>query len=317
MEKKNGLRQIKMAKRGEMTYKDLEQEYIKKCKVNNLSEYTIDFYIVSGRSFNKFVNITKLKVSEINRDLVDDYILFLKDTGVKDVTINTYMHGISPIIKYGMGLGIIEKFGFKEIRTTEQIKQVYTDEELSMLLEKPDMTSFAEYRNWVIVNFLLGTGIRALELRNIKIEDVDLASSMLIVKRTKSRKQRYIPVSKSLNKVLTEYLDYRKAESKEDYLFCNIFGEQLPRTTLQMSITKYCKKRGVSKYSLHLFRHTFAKKWIMNQGSAFALQKILGHSSMKMVNHYVNLYAEDLKRNYDEFCALESVVKNSKERITF
>jgi len=315
MKSKNGLRKMTLTRGTDLNFVELKEQYLKKCKVNNLSEYTISFYEVSSRTFGKFISLSDLKVEDITRDLVDDYILHLRTTEVKAVTINTYIRGITPIIKYGMSLGLVKKFPFKEIKTTEEIKQVYTEEELKLLLRKPDMSSFADYRNYVIVNFLLGTGVRALELRSVKIKDVDLSSSMLIVKRTKSRRQRYIPISKTLNKILTEYLEFRKAESDDMYLFCNEFGEFLPRTTLQMGMTRYCKKRGLSKYSLHLFRHTFAKMWILNKGDIFSLQKILGHSSLKMVNHYLNLYAVDLQRNYDDFCALESVSEGDKQRI--
>ena len=138
---------------------------------------------------------------------------------------------------------------------------------------------------------------------------------MLLVSRTKSRRQRYIPISRSLNKTLMEYLDVRKAENVKEFLFCNEFGQYLPRTTLQMAITKYCLTRGVTKYSLHLFRHTFANMWILNQGDIFSLQKILGHSSLKQVQHYANLAMDDVKRNFDSFCALESVVVNDRSRI--
>jgi len=112
-----------------------------------------------------------------------------------------------------------------------------------------------------------------------------------------------------------EYLDVRKAENVKEFLFCNEFGQYLPRTTLQMAITKYCLTRGVTKYSLHLFRHTFANMWILNQGDIFSLQKILGHSSLKQVQHYANLAMDDVKRNFDSFCALESVVVNDRSRI--
>lgn len=108
-----------------------------------------------GNTFNKFICLSELMASDVTRDLMDDYILHLKSTGVKAATINTYIRGISPIIKYGMGMGLIKEFGFKEIKITEEIKQVYTHEELKILLEKPDMTSFTEYRNWVIINFLM------------------------------------------------------------------------------------------------------------------------------------------------------------------
>lgn len=307
MKTKNGLKKMTLSRSKDINFVELQKQYLKKCQVNNLSEYTIRFYEVSCRTFGKFINLEELKVSDISRDLIDDYILHLKNTGVKDITINTYVRGITPIIKYGMELGLVNRFGFKEIRTTEDIKDVYSHSELAILLQKPISDSFAEFRNWTIINFLLGTGVRALELRSIKIKDIDLTSSMLILRRTKNRKQRYVPISKNLNKILNEYLAFRKPLNEEDYLFCNEFGEFLPRTTLQNAIWKYCRKRGVSKYSLHLFRHTFAKLWILNKGNVFTLQKVLGHSSLKQVNHYLNLYAEDIKKDFDDYCALESV----------
>ena len=319
MKPKNGLKRFKFSKEKDLAYEELFMQYLKKCDVNNLSEHTIKTYKVNHRYFSKFLkqekNIEEPMTSDITKDLIDDYIIYLKGTGIKAITVNTYVQNISPIIKHGMELGLIERFGFKEIKTTEEIKEVYTDEELFKLLKKPELQSFAEYRNWVIINFLLGTGVRALELRNIRIKDVDLSSSMLILRKTKNRKQRYVPVSKTLNKILTEYIDYRRAESDEGFLFCNEFGEYMPRTTLQGGITKYCKRRGVNKYSLHLFRHTFCKKWVTKNGNLFVLQKILGHSSLKMVNHYSNLYSEDLQQNFNSFCALESVSKNF-EKIT-
>ena len=138
---------------------------------------------------------------------------------------------------------------------------------------------------------------------------------MLIVRRTKNKKQRYVPISKALNETLSEYIEFRKANSEDDYLFCNEFGEFMPRTTLQMAITKYCKKRGLNKYSIHLFRHTFAKYWILKGGDIFTLQKILGHSSLKMVKHYANLFDEDLKHNYDNLCPLDNVIKTKRSRV--
>ncbi|KJR46173.1 Phage integrase [Desulfosporosinus sp. I2] len=192
MKAKNGLKRMTMTKGEDITFPELKKRYLKKCMVNNLSEYTIKFYETSCNMFNKFINLSELMVSDVTRDLIDDYILHLKGTGIKAVSINTYIRGICSIIKYGMSMGLIKEFGFKEIKITEEIKQVYTHEELKLLLVKPEINSFSEYRNWVIINFLIGTGVRALELRSIKIKDVDLKGSMLLVSRTKGRRQRYI-----------------------------------------------------------------------------------------------------------------------------
>ena len=151
MKAKNGLKKMTMTKGEDIPFPELQKRYLKKCMVNNLSEYTIMFYETSCKVFNKFICLSKLMVSDVTRDLMDDYILHTK--------------------------------------------------------------------------------------------------------------------------------------------------------------------RGVYKHSLHLFRHTFANMWIINKGDIFSLQKILGHSSLKQVNHYANLAMDDVKRNFDSFCALESVVVSDRSRI--
>ena len=66
--------------------------------------------------------------------------------------------------------------------------------------------------------------------------------------------------------------------------------------------------------SIHLFRHTFAKNWIMGGGDIFRLQKILGHSTLDMVKQYVAIFGGDLKRDYDRFSALDQARASSEDR---
>ena len=144
-------------------------------------------------------------------------------------------------------------------------KRPYTDGELEKLLEKPDMNKciFSEYRNWVIVNFLLGTGVRLNTLSQLKVEDISLENAIVDLRHTKNRKQRIIPLSKSLVNILFEYLDIHQVD-KEDYLFCTIHGKKLQASSIKSAIYRYNKRRGVETTSIHKFRHTFAKKWILN-----------------------------------------------------
>jgi len=62
------------------------------------------------------------------------------------------------------------------------------------------------------------------------------------------------------------------------------------------------------KTSIHLFRHTYAKKFIQAGGNILQLQKLLGHSNLEIVKEYVNLFSDDLKLNYDKFNPLEQMV---------
>jgi integrase/recombinase XerD len=296
---------------------DLFNMYIKNCEVRNLSEYTIDNYKRKYDLFKRFTDTEKLKLSELNQDLFDDFILWLrKNTGQKQVSIKSTMKSLKPIFRYGMKKGLVENFEFSKIRVEYKVKKIYTDTEVERLIEKPNIKEcdFSYYRNWVVVCFLLATGVRRLELCNIKIGDVSFNSGVVLLTRTKTNKPRYIPISSTLIEILRDYLIYRKGD-EDDYLFPNIYGEQWHEKTMSNEIAKFNASRGVKKSSVHLFRHTFGSRYIENGGNPLKLQRILGHSSMRMVNHYVHLDTESLRSDIDAYNPLEKFSKTKKTKI--
>ena len=70
----------------------------------------------------------------------------------------------------------------------------------------------------------------------------------------------------------------------------------------------------MTKTSIHLFRHTFAKNWILSGGDIFRLKSILGHSSLEIVKEYVNMFGGDLKKDFDKFNPLENMKSVFAER---
>ncbi len=111
--------------------------------------------------------------------------------------------------------------------------------------------------------------------------------------------------NKAVEEVFEDFIKYC-------YLFCNIYEKKLESEGLKSAIQRYNSKRGVNKSSAHLFRHTFAKKWILNGGDPYRLQKILGHSSMEIVKQYVNMFSEDLKKGFNSFNPLEEFIDNGQ-----
>lgn len=115
---------------------------------------------------------------------------------------------------------------------------------------------------------------------------------------------------------MKEYLRYRKGKP-EDYVFCNSFGEQGDKRTYQEMLASYNCKRGIKKTSAHLYRHTFAKKWILNGGDIFRLQKILGHSDLSVVKEYVQMFGQDLAVDFDKFNPLDRMeLSYTKSKLT-
>jgi integrase/recombinase XerD len=282
----------------------------------NLSPQTIRHYNDSLNIFKEFYDCEQL-CNTITESVVFAFTAHLKQKGTMgDISINTHLRAVRAMCYYFMKLGYLEPFQVTMLRTQKTIKETYTDNELETLLKKPKLskTTFAEYRNWVLINYLLATGNRVGTICDLKNKDVDFTAGTIKLCRTKNRREQIIPVSRSLGDILKEYIKHRQGD-EDDYLFCNANGVRLSEEGLKLAIRKYNRKRGVMKTSAHLFRHTFAKKWILNGGDVFRLQKILGHSSMDIVREYVNMFSDDLKRDFDNFNPLEEFSTKRGEEI--
>ncbi|MDR1565632.1 MAG: tyrosine-type recombinase/integrase, partial [Oscillospiraceae bacterium] len=277
------------------------KEFMRIKQLNNISPATVRFYNDSFRYFTEYID-ENMDCSELNANLILEYIEYLKSAkeGISNISINSYLRGVRAIVYFCMEQGYTSKFKISLIYAEKPLKETYTDLELEKLLKKPEIKkcSFAEYRNWVIVCYLLGTGNRRATVCSIKIEDLDFESHDVQLKKVKNKKQYTIPLSKFLEKTLQEYLIYRKG-NPDEYLFCSVYGQKLTEDGLNTCIEKHNKSRGVLKCGIHLFRHTFAKKWILNRGDPFRLKAILGHSTMAMVNEYVNMFGKDLQKDFD------------------
>lgn len=291
-------------------------EFIIYCKARNLSPATIKHYNGSIIVWYKFFDY-KTPIKDITRETVQNFILFMqKKMHENDVTMNTNLRSMRAILYYFMKLGYMEEFKISELKVTKEPIDTYTDAELKILLEKPNIKkcSFVEYRNWVIVNFLMATGARVKTIANLKIEDLDFENDVMRYTHTKNRRGQIVPMSYNLKNILIEYLQYRGASSPEDYVFVSAYGGKLNTNTLSQNMCAYNRKRGVCKTGLHRYRHTFAKKWILGGGDVFRLQKMLGHSSMTIVKNYVNMFSYDLQKDFNTFNPLENLI-NKKQHI--
>ena len=284
-------------------------EFIRIKKANRVTDKTLKNYQIFLRYFADYVGENTI-CCDIVHDTIIGYIEHLQETrkGISDISINTYLRTLRTFLYFCMDRGYTPEFKIVLLNAEKPLKETYTEAELEKLLKKPDIKqcSFSEYRNWVMICYLLGTGNRRTTVCNLKIEDLDFDIDEIKLKKVKNKKPYTIPMSPFLKKALQEYLIHRKGKS-DDYVFCNVYGQQLTGDGFNSCIDKYNKRRGVTKTGLHLFRHTFAKKWILNGGDPFRLKAILGHSSMSMVNEYVNMYGNDLQMDFDTFNPLDNM----------
>lgn len=303
------MRKLVMRGKAAFTVTEALEHFLRKCTARNLSKTTVEMYQIRNKAFQLFLNDEAAQISSVNKNMIDEYTLFLRESGTRsDITVNSHLRDLRVFLYSCMEEGHLATFKIKLPKVDKPIKETYTDTELQSLLQKPNVKTcdFTEYKIWVLTNYLMGTGNRISSALEIKICDLDFENALIQVNKTKNRKAQIIPLSTTLASVLQEYFIYRKGEAG-DYLFCNTYGEQRDKRTYQEMLANYNKKRGIAKTSAHLYRHTFAKKWILNGGDIFRLQKILGHSDLTMVREYVNMFGNEISLDFNRFNPLDNM----------
>jgi integrase/recombinase XerD len=286
------------------------EEFIRHCRLKNLSPRTIEYYSEDLKYFQKVSPIRY--VDEFTPLVMEDFVDHEMTKGNSISAINTRIRGLRVFLNFCADREYIKKITFPLIKEDEHLKEPYTDAELQRLLKKPTGERWGEWRSWAAINTFLATGVRANTLVNIKICEVDFEHDTIFLRKLKNRKQQMIPLSKTLKEVLVLYLKLWDWDS-EYFLFPSINNRQLSVHALEDSIRHYNISRNVTKTSLHLFRHTFAKNYILAGGGMVQLQSILGHSTLDMTRRYINLYGRDIHRDFDKLNPLNNIMDNLPE----
>lgn len=308
----------KSANSDSVTLDQAYEEFILEKEMRNLSKDTIRNYNLDYKLFYQFHDFnSETTTDEITQQHIYKWVGTMKLNGVKPTSINHYLSGLRAFLYWCMDEDrryIEPRFKIMLMEQQEETFKLFSDDDVLTLLEKPRrQDSFTTWRNWAIVNWVLGTGNRAATICDVRITDINFAKKEITLRHTKNKRAQIIPLSSSLETVIKEYIRvWRKDADVDGWLFPNVGDEQMTTNALRLSFTKYCHDRGVRQSNIHGLRHNFAKGWVQNNGNMFVLQKILGHSTLEMTRRYVRLFAEDIKEDYDKFNPLDTLKRASR-----
>jgi integrase/recombinase XerD len=286
------------------------------CVAKNLSPVTIKGYSRIKDHVLKFMG-GDFDLEKFTDDTVIQYIDYCRSCcGNNDISCNTKLRGLRVIYNHFAEMGYCQSVKIKMLKVTKQIKEVYSDAELRILLKKPDtkQCGFDDLRDWACENFLLSCGSRLSSIVNIQMKDVNLPEREIILRHTKNRTQQILNIGTALYGVLVEYLRYRQPKSEDDYLFSTWHGTKLSNSGLINSIRFYNRRRNIKKTSIHLFRHTFAKLSILAGIDAFHLMHLLGHKSITVTLEYISMFGQILNQD-DKYNPLDNLVSKRKSYI--
>ena len=159
--------------------------------------FDADVAVSSKRNLpvNMLQQHTEMTFGAVQQADLDRMIVSMRQNGLAQNSISSYLRVFRTFLHWCAkeGYTTLDVPNYKQVET---VKETYTDEELLRLLKKPAPDcNFCEYRNWVIINFLLNSGCRAATVRNILIGDVFLPDSQIIFRHTKTHKVQVVPLA--------------------------------------------------------------------------------------------------------------------------
>jgi site-specific recombinase XerD len=168
----------------------------------------------------------------------------------------------------------------------------FSDEHLNRLFGVCDLETPLGFRDYTLMLVLLDTGIRVDELCHITVEDVHEGYIKIA---GKGRKEREAGISPTTSKFLWKYLNLHRPQADDSVkaLFTNIRGLPLTTSGVEQIFDKIRDAAGITDVLVtpHKLRHTFARTWLERGGDIYSLSRLMGHSSVKITE----IYLEDFK----------------------
>lgn len=299
----------------DLTLEEMFERFISFKQTEGLQDRTLSDYFMHFTFFMDYVgkDITR---DEITQGLFLDYSSYMiYERGLAPHTVNLRIRTMRAFIRYCFKEGWIDypiHEKFKPIKVEEDTIEALTPAELKVLFSVVDTSTYAGFRDLVMLHCLLDTMVRISELLAMKRENVDLKSGLIKLEAsdTKTKKYRFVPLSSKTIKLLQEYMN-ESADFSEDILFLTYDGRPMNAHTFRDKLNEYGELAGIrnKRISPHVWRHSGALLYILNGGDPFSLQKILGHSDMSMVRKYIQMTDTDVKRQHNQFSPLRSVFK--------
>ena len=270
----------------------------------NFSPNTVESYI---RDINAFIKYTKLEIIDITKKDIDNYILHIISK-YNSNSINRIVASIKSFFKYlSFYKGYINvSEDVESLKRKKTLPKYLSIEEVDILLNIKLVTPF-DYRNKAMLEVLYATGLRASELINLDLQNVDLVN-MVINVYGKGSKERIVPFSKLACKYLSIYIyEYReklfvKKQKPTDALFLNNHGKRITRQGLYKMLEIIARDKGINKeITPHVLRHSFATHMIECGADIRSVQELLGHENVITTEIYTHIANNFIKDNYNEY----------------
>ena len=229
--------------------------------------------------------------TELDQEQIHDYLFYLQKKS-KTPSQSYFKHTVYGLRFLLKSEGLPYSFlNLPEIKHEKRVQVVLSKEEVWRLLKSCDLL-----KHRVLVGLLYGCGLRCMEVRSIRLQDMDFDRRQLRVVQGKGKKDRYVPLSEHLIRGLKSYIE---VEKPVEWLFN---GQPLPNRAggdfdsrysqkgVQWAVKQACKRAGITKdVHVHTLRHTYATHLLEDGIDIMTLKNLLGHENIETTIEYLQI----------------------------
>lgn len=271
----------------------------------NYSKLTVNAYENDLIFFSEYI-LSEYEIETIdnvNYSQIRSWIVSLVEKGLSNRSINRKVSALNTYYKFLLKVGDIKinpLVKHKALKTSKKIQIPFSEKEIATVLDDLYFENdFEGIRNKLIIELFYSTGIRRIELVELKLTSIDFDNKTLKV-LGKREKERIVPLLESVLKSLKNYLKVRlqlESITNTTNLFLTKKGIKIYETLVYRIIKDYFSKASSKvKKSPHILRHSFATH-MLNQGADLnAVKELLGHSSLAATQVYTHNSISELKK---------------------
>ncbi|WP_240894402.1 tyrosine-type recombinase/integrase [Parapedobacter sp. SGR-10] len=275
----------------------------KRCSLHTITAYEMEI-----NRFIAFVERESVPFEEIDHKLVRYYLATMKEEGKEAVTINRAISALRSYYKFLLRENLVKSDPMRLVqvlKTPKKLPTVVEKDKLNHLLESWEKTDddFENYRDFIVMELLFGTGIRLSELLKIKEYDIDFFNKKIRIFGKRS-KERFVPMHTTLIDELKKYITQKKQKNLANISDCLVVtkeGKQAYPKLIYRIVQKYLSMiTSQKKRSPHVLRHSFATSLLDNGADLNAIKELLGHAGLASTQVYTHNSAERLKSIYKQ-----------------
>jgi integrase/recombinase XerD len=274
-----------------------------------LASLTVAAYTTDLHQFSGFLEDRKGKLDTARREDVRDFIQQLFANSVDGRSVGRKLSALRHFYKYLLLDKKIDHDPTLNIDSPKQWKVLpksLARDEMEIVLRGPHTASNKKesaaiaLRDGAMLEVFYAAALRVSEIVGVKLEDLKLDLGYVLV-RGKGDKERIVPLGRSAQDALTDYLrNGRPLLSKgksSPLLFLGRGAKKLTRQRVWQMVSATSTKIG-RHASPHMLRHSCATHMVENGADLRTVQTILGHSDISTTQVYTHLALDRLKNVY-------------------